>query len=52
MTHGQLTPDLGTLPAVRLQRFMLLGDRGTFVRTTCLRLLPESGAAGSLTRDL
>jgi len=31
---------------------MLLGDKGTRVRTTCPRLLRESGTAGSRTRDL
>jgi len=37
-------------PATRCQ-FILLGDRGTCVWTTCLRLLPDSGTTRSRTLD-
>jgi len=47
------TPDL-RLPSQSLPRnryqIILLGDRGTCVRTTCPR--SDSGSAGSWTRDL
>ena len=42
------------LPSQRLGRYqiILLGDRGTWVWTTCPELLLGSGLAGSRTRDL
>jgi len=59
VTHGQCNAGrYGYLPSRRapppLDRYqtILLGDRGTCVRTTCPRLLPESGTAGDRTRDL
>jgi len=55
VTHGQCggyVPNCrASLPLDRYQ-IILLGDRGTCVRSTCPRLLPESGTAGSPTCDL
>jgi len=52
------TPDL-RLPSLSQDiaagdwyQIVLLDDRGTCVWTTCLRSLPDSGTAGSWTRDL
>jgi len=50
-THGYLPIGKASPPPDRYQ-IILLGDRGTLVWTTCPRLLPESGTAGSRTRDL
>ena len=56
VTHGQCNAGrYGYLPSRRapppLDRYrtILLGDRGTCVRTTCPRLLPESGTARTRT---
>jgi len=50
-TYGYL-PSRRASPPVDRYQIVLLGDRGTCVRTTWPRLLTESGTAGSRTRDL
>ena len=50
-TYGYLPSCRASLPFGRYP-IILLGDRGTWVWTTCLELLLGSGLAGSRTRDL
>ena len=49
--YGYLPGRRASPPFDRYQS-VLLGDRGTWVLTTCPELLPDSAPAGSRTRDL
>jgi len=46
-TYGYLPSRRTSPPTDRYQIILLPHERGTRVRTTCPRLLPESGADGS-----
>ena len=50
-TYGYLPGRRASLPFGRYQ-IVLLGDRGTWVLTTCPELLPGGVLAGTQTRDL
>ena len=51
-TYGYLPGRRVSSPFGRYQIIVLLGDRGTWVLTTCPELLPDGALAGSRTRDL
>jgi len=44
-------PSRRASPPLDRYQIILLGDRSRGVRTTCPRLLPESGTAGDRTRN-